>query len=88
MKKTIIAASVAGLAVLALYPVLIPNPYYIHLFETILIYAILLFGLDIVVGYTGQVSLGHAGLFGIGAYVTGVLVIKLARRSGSRFRPP
>jgi branched-chain amino acid transport system permease protein len=78
MKKTLIAASVVGLAVLALYPALIPNPYYIHLFETILIYAILLFGLDIVVGYTGQVSLGHAGLFGIGAYVTGVLVFKLA----------
>jgi branched-chain amino acid transport system permease protein len=27
----------------------------------------LLFGLDIVVGYTGQVSLGHAGLFGVGS---------------------
>jgi hypothetical protein len=65
--------------VLALYPVLIPNPYYIHLAETILIYAILLFGLDIVVGYTGQVSLGHAGLFGIGSYVTGVLVIQAGR---------
>jgi branched-chain amino acid transport system permease protein len=77
MNKTIVAASVVGLAVLVLYPVLIPNPYYIHLFETILIYAILLFGLDIVVGYTGQVSLGHAGLFGIGAYATGVLVFKL-----------
>lgn len=77
MTKTIVVASVVGLAVLALYPVLIPNPYYIHLFETILIYAILLFGLDIVVGYTGQVSLGHAGLFGIGSYVTGVVVFKL-----------
>ena len=40
--------------------------------------AIVLFGLDIVVGYTGQVSLGHAGLFGIGAYTAGVLVFKLA----------
>lgn len=77
MNKKLLAASVLGLAVLALYPVLIPNPYYIHLFETILIYAILLFGLDIVVGYTGQVSLGHAGLFGIGSYATGVLVFKL-----------
>jgi len=77
MNKKLLAASVLGLAVLALYPVLIPNPYYVHLFETILIYAILLFGLDIVVGYTGQVSLGHAGLFGIGSYATGVLVFKL-----------
>lgn len=77
MNKKLLAASIVGLAVLVLYPVLIPNPYYIHLFETILIYAILLFGLDIVVGYTGQVSLGHAGLFGIGSYATGVLVFKL-----------
>jgi branched-chain amino acid transport system permease protein len=68
----------ALVAVVAAYPVLITNPYYVHLAETILIYAILLFGLDIVVGYTGQVSLGHAGLFGIGSYVTGVLVTKLA----------
>ena len=56
------------------------NPYYIHLVETIMIYAIVLFGLDIVVGYTGQVSLGHAGLFGIGAYTAGVLA---ARRCSS-----
>ncbi len=77
MNKKLLAASILGLAVLILYPVLIPNPYYIHLFETILIYAILLFGLDIVVGYTGQVSLGHAGLFGIGSYATGVMVFKL-----------
>jgi branched-chain amino acid transport system permease protein len=44
---------------------------------TIMIYAILLFGLDIVVGYTGQVSLGHAGLFGVGSYTAGVFFIKL-----------
>ena len=76
-KITMLALSAAGLAALVLFPVVIPNPYYIHLAETILIYAILLFGLDIVVGYTGQVSLGHAGLFGIGSYATGVLVFKL-----------
>ena len=66
-----------GLAALGLFPVLVPNPYYVHLVETILIYAILLFGLDIVVGYTGQVSLGHAGLFGVGSYTAGVLFFKL-----------
>ena len=71
-------AALLGVAALALFPVAIDNPYYIHLLETIMIYAILLFGLDIVVGYTGQVSLGHAGLFGIGAYAAGVMVTKLA----------
>ncbi|MGI4777647.1 MAG: branched-chain amino acid ABC transporter ATP-binding protein/permease [Janthinobacterium lividum] len=69
---------VVGIALLLLFPIGIDNPYYIHLLETIMIYAIVLFGLDIVVGYTGQVSLGHAGLFGLGAYTAGVLVFKLA----------
>jgi len=77
MNKKILAVSVLGIAALAVFPMLVPNPYYIHLAETILIYAILLFGLDIVVGYTGQVSLGHAGLFGIGVYTSGVLYFKL-----------
>lgn len=77
MDKKNLVIGLVGIAALIAYPILIPNPYYIHLAETILIYAILLFGLDIVVGYTGQVSLGHAGLFGIGAYITGVLVFKL-----------
>jgi len=74
--KQIIAAVVA-IAALFLFPQATGNPYYIHLVETIMIYAIVLFGLDIVVGYTGQVSLGHAGLFGIGAYTAGVLIMKL-----------
>ena len=75
MKSRPLLLAAAGLVVLALFPVLIENPYYIHLVETISIYAILLFGLDIVVGYTGQVSLGHAGLFGIGAYSAGVVIM-------------
>jgi len=77
MNKKTFALAVLGIAALGIFPLVFHNPYYIHLAETILIYAILLFGLDIVVGYTGQVSLGHAGLFGIGSYTTGVLVFKL-----------
>jgi branched-chain amino acid transport system permease protein len=77
MKANNWIAAIVGLAVLAIFPVVSGNPYYIHLVETIMIYAILLFGLDIVVGYTGQVSLGHAGLFGVGAYTAGVLFMKL-----------
>ena len=77
VRKPNLGLRVAGIAIalaaLVLFPIIVPNTYYIHLAETIMIYAILLFGLDIVVGYTGQVSLGHAGLFGIGAYTAGVL---------------
>ena len=75
-RKTLIAA-VIGLALLAAVPLMTSNPYYVHMVGTIMIYAILLFGLDIVVGYTGQVSLGHAGLFGVGSYTAGVLFMKL-----------
>jgi len=77
MNRKYFIASVLGFIALLLVPVFTQNPYYIHLVETIMIYAILLFGLDIVVGYTGQVSLGHAGLFGIGAYTAGVLFLKV-----------
>ena len=75
-RKTLVAA-VAGLALLGAAPLFVSNSYYIHMIGTIMIYAILLFGLDIVVGYTGQVSLGHAGLFGVGSYTAGVLFMKL-----------
>jgi branched-chain amino acid transport system permease protein len=75
-RKSFLIAAFALLA-LAGIPLYTSNSYYIHMIITIMIYAILLFGLDIVVGYTGQVSLGHAGLFGVGSYTAGVLFIKL-----------
>ena len=77
MKRNSLIAGVIGIAILAAAPLYTSNPYYIHMIGTIMIYAILLFGLDIVVGYTGQVSLGHAGLFGVGSYTAGVFFLKL-----------
>jgi ABC-type branched-subunit amino acid transport system ATPase component/ABC-type branched-subunit amino acid transport system permease subunit len=76
MKKSLIPLLIA-IGGIILLPLVVHNPYYIHLAETILIYTILLFGLDIVVGYVGQVSLGHAGLFGIGSYTAGILFFHL-----------
>ncbi len=69
----------SGLLILALlaFPFVVTNPYYLHLAVTILIYSILLLGLDIVFGYTGEVSLGHAALLGIGAYTAGILSMQL-----------
>lgn len=77
MKRSELAFYALLIAALIAFPLAVGNTYYIHLLETIMIYAIVLFGLDIVVGYTGQVSLGHAGLFGVGSYTAGVLVLKL-----------
>jgi len=68
-----------GLMVAALvaFPFLVTNPYYLHLTVLIFIFSILLLGLDVVFGYTGEVSLGHAALLGIGAYTAGVLNFQL-----------
>ncbi|MBG6070772.1 MULTISPECIES: ATP-binding cassette domain-containing protein [unclassified Polaromonas] len=77
MNRKTLTAAILGLALLAAVPLMTSNSYYVHMVGTIMIYAILLYGLDIVVGYTGQVSLGHAGLFGVGSYTAGVLFMKL-----------
>ncbi len=65
--------SLLGLAVLVVLPFVVTSPYYLHLLVTIAIFSILLLGLDVVFGYTGEVSIGHAALFGIGAYTAGCL---------------
>lgn len=51
--------------------------YYTNVANMIAINAIVAVGLNILVGYTGQISLGHAGFFAIGAYVQALLVAQL-----------
>ncbi|MDI9408719.1 MAG: branched-chain amino acid ABC transporter ATP-binding protein/permease [Candidatus Pacebacteria bacterium] len=63
-----------GIAALIAAPLVIHNSYYLHLMVAIAILSILTLGLDVVFGYTGEVSIGHASLLGIGAYSAGVLV--------------
>jgi len=64
--------SLIFLAALALFPLSGGN-YYCYLLNLIAIHAIVAIGLNILVGYTGQVSLGHAGFFAIGAYTCAML---------------
>jgi ABC-type branched-subunit amino acid transport system ATPase component/ABC-type branched-subunit amino acid transport system permease subunit len=68
---------VLGLALALALPFFVTSPYYVHLIATIAIYSILVLGLDIVFGYTGEVSIGHSALWGIGAYTAGVLHMQL-----------
>ncbi|BDG09156.1 branched-chain amino acid ABC transporter ATP-binding protein/permease [Anaeromyxobacter paludicola] len=57
-----------------LLPVLVESPYYVHgLACRIMIYTLLVASLDLVVGYIGDVSIGHAGFFAIGAYTVAML---------------
>jgi branched-chain amino acid transport system permease protein len=61
------------IAVLALLPLALPNPFYYDVVIRIAINASVAIGLNLLIGYTGQISLGHAGFFGIGAYASAIL---------------
>jgi branched-chain amino acid transport system permease protein len=60
---------------LAVLPYAIKEVYYVNIASQVLLYAIFALGLNILVGYAGLVSLGHAGLFGIAAYVVAYLLV-------------
>lgn len=66
-----------GLVVVALIlagaPLLFTNSYQYDVAIHVLINAMVAVGLNLLMGYAGQISLGHAGFFGLGAYVTAVL---------------
>ncbi len=69
-----IAALLVALAALLTVPYWAPGPYYINVASQILFYAIFALGLNILAGYGGLVSLGHAGLLGISAYATAYML--------------
>ena len=67
-------AILLALLVLATLPFWVGNSYYTNIATQILIYAVLALGLNVLVGYAGLVTLGHAGLFGIAAYAGAILI--------------
>jgi branched-chain amino acid transport system permease protein len=68
-----IVALAAGLAVL---PLGLPNDYYLTVLIVAGFHTIVTMGLNLLMGYAGQVSLGHAAFYGIAAYTTGILTAK------------
>ena len=60
-------------AVLLVLPFVLPNSYYTDLAIRMAINAIIVIGLNLLIGFAGQISLGHAGFLGIGAYASAVL---------------
>ena len=64
----------AILFVLVVLPHLMPNPFYVHILVMMAIFVVLGQAWNIIGGYGGQLSLGHAAFFGTGAYVSTLLV--------------
>src|SRR5467141_4510519 len=66
-----------GLAALLCAAVALPflvSSYRVFQFNMVLVYAIVLLGLNMLTGYNGQISLGHGALYDIGAYVAAILM--------------
>jgi branched-chain amino acid transport system permease protein len=73
MSRRLIALAVTALALVTL-PYWMGGVYYINVASQILFYAIFALGLNVLAGYGGLVSLGHAALFGVSAYAAGYLL--------------
>jgi len=58
--------------VVAAIPFLVPSTFYLRIAALVFIFALAVVGLNLLMGFAGQVSLGHAGFFGIGAYAVAV----------------
>jgi branched-chain amino acid transport system permease protein len=72
-RTLVLAAGLLALAAVPLVAAAVNQPFYVDLFRRVLIFAIAALSLDLILGYGGMVSFGHAVYLGIGAYAVGVL---------------
>jgi branched-chain amino acid transport system permease protein len=84
MKRILLihGAELLVFAFLATIPLLVVNPYALGLLTLLAIYGILLIGLDVTVGYLGQVNLAHVAFLGLGAYTAGLIVTRFGLGMG------
>lgn len=75
-RRSFFIISVAGLVALIALP-FIAGDYYVSLLTEILIFGILVSGMNLLLGYTGLVSLGHAAFLGVGGYTTAIVTALL-----------
>jgi branched-chain amino acid transport system permease protein len=62
-----------SLLVLGLVPIAYDQTYFIHILSLALIAAISALGMQLLIGFSGQLSMGQAAFFGLGAYTSGIL---------------
>jgi branched-chain amino acid transport system permease protein len=73
MKKNAFIGLYIVMAILVVLPFVVPNSFYLDLAIRMAINAVIVLGLNLLIGFAGQISLGHAGFLGIGAYASAVL---------------
>jgi branched-chain amino acid transport system permease protein len=75
-RRRFATVSFIGILTLLVLPYLLSS-YYLGLVITMVIFALFAMSLDLLIGYTGLVTLGHAAYFGIAAYTTGLVALRL-----------
>src|SRR5919202_1567182 len=73
MMRQTSAAMAGATVILVALPLWLQNQYHLHIAIQAVIFAILAMSLNLLLGYTGQLSLGHAAFFGIGGYTSALL---------------
>mgnify|MGYP005796259529 CR=1 FL=1 len=68
-----VPVSIIALIIAVVFPLVAPSPYVIHIGVLCLIYTVLSLSLNLVTGFLGITTLGHAAFFGIGAYTAAIL---------------
>jgi branched-chain amino acid transport system permease protein len=66
------AVVIALALVVAALPLVLPSLFYLRMAALVFIFALAVVGINLLMGFAGQVSLGHAGFFGIGAYAVAI----------------
>ena len=75
-RNVVVAALLVVLAVLPIYASVVGNPFLVTLFTRIIILALAATSLNLILGYGGMVSFGHAVYLGIGGYAVGILAFE------------
>lgn len=74
-------------SILLLFSLFVKNSYYFLILNVIGLNTIIVVGLNLLIGYAGQISMGHATFFGIGGYVSAIITTKFTLMSFGSFLP-
>jgi branched-chain amino acid transport system permease protein len=75
MKKNRKIFLILIVALILTAPLYVKNLYYLHIINLSGIYALVTIGLNLLSGYTGQTSMGQAGFFAVGTYVSALIMM-------------
>jgi ABC-type branched-subunit amino acid transport system ATPase component/ABC-type branched-subunit amino acid transport system permease subunit len=76
-RPTLFLGYLAAVVLIAAWPFVVPNDFYVHVVQDMILLAMAATGLNILFGMSGQLSLGQAAFFALGAYGSGILATKL-----------